>query len=116
MNLFPSGPNLRAKANCSLLAVSDDGCFHQRGIFKEFILLGELIVHILHIGNFLGFVIPIDQLIHTAHGPQNAIKLLACHTELDQIDALESNAAFFEPALCFFRIKAFAFTENLNIQ
>lgn len=116
MNLFPSGPNFRAKTHSGLLAVSDDGCLHQRGIFKEFILLGKFVVHILHIGDFLGFIIPIDQLIHTAHGPQNAIKLLARHTEFDQIDALKSNAALFEPALCFLRIKAFALTENLNIQ
>ena len=65
----------------------------------------------------LGLVqIPIDQIVHTANGPQHTVKLLAGHAIAHKIDGLELDAPLLEPAFCLFRVEALVFAKNLNVQ
>jgi len=116
IELFPSGPNFRAEANGGLLAVTDNGRFHQGGIIKDLVLLDELIFHILHVCDLRRFSVPVDQIVDPANGTENAVELLAGHAISDQINRLKLNAALLEPALCLLGIKTLAFAEYLNVQ
>lgn len=113
---FPGGPDFRTIADGGLLAVSYNRCFHQTWIIKHFIFLGSGIIHVFHVGDFLGFAVPVDEIINSADCPEYAVELLAGHSKTNQVDGLIFNAAFFEIAFGFLRIKALALSENLNIQ
>lgn len=114
--LFPCGPDFRAVANCGLFSVADNGCFHQTRVIKNLVLFCHLIVHVFHIGDFLTLAVPVNQIVDTSNRPNHTVELLAGHTEAYQIDRLKFHPTLFKIALCFFRIKALAFSKNLYIQ
>ena len=114
--LFPGGPDFGAVTCSSLLAVADDGGFHEGGIVKNLILLGSFVIHVFHQGDIRVFAVPVNEVVDAAHGPQHTVKFLAGHTVFLQIDGLVFDPALLEPALCFFRIEALAFSKNLNVQ
>ena len=51
-----------------------------------------------------------------AHRAQDAVKLLAGHSELHKINGLVLDPAFFEPAFRLFGVEAFRLAEDLNVQ
>ena len=114
--LFPCGPNFRAVANCRLFSVADDGRFHQGGVVKNLVLLGDFVVHVLHQRDIRVAAVPIDQIVNAAYRPEHAVKFLAGQAETEQVHGLEFYPPLFEIPLCLFRIKALAFAEYLNIQ
>ena len=114
--LFPGGPDFRAEACGSLFAVADNRGFHKGRIVEDLVFLGGLILHILHESYFRCLTVPVDEIVDPADCPQNAVELLAGHTVLLQIDGLEFDPPLLEIPLGFFGIKAFAFSEYLDVQ
>ena len=62
------------------------------------------------------FTVPVNEIVDAAHSMEYAVKFLAGKTEAEQIYGLEFHPSFFEISFGFFCIKAFAFSEYLNIQ
>ena len=114
--LFPFCPDFRAIAAGCLLSFADDWGFHEGGIIKNLILLGPFVVHVLHQGNFGAVTFPVNELVDAPDCPQYAVKLLAGHSVLLQVDGLEFDPPLLEVPFGFFCIKAFRLAENLNIQ
>ena len=114
--LFPCCPNFRAVANRCLLAVADDGRFHQGRVVENLVLLGDLVVHVLHQGDVRITAVPIDQIVDTANGAKHAVKFLSGQSKTEQVHGLEFYPPLFEIPLGFFCVKAFAFAEYLNVQ
>ena len=113
---FPFFPDFRAEANRSLLTVTNHRSSHQVRIVKDLVLLGSGIFHVFHIHDLLRLTVPVNELIDTTNAAKNTVKLSAGHTESLQINKLIWNPALLKPPLRLFRIKAFAFSKNLNIQ
>lgn len=114
--LFPSGPNFRAVANCCLFSVADNGRFHQGRVVENLVLFGPLVVHVLHQGDIRVTAVPIDEIVNAANSPEHTVKFLTGQAETEQVHGLEFHPPLFEIPLGFFRIKAFAFAEYLNVQ
>ena len=110
MVLLPLLPDFRAEAHGGLFAVADDRGLHKGRIIKKLILFGDLIVHILHVGDLLGLIVPIDQVVHAAHGPQNAVKFFAGHTVAQQINILILDTPFLKITFRLFCIITLVFS------
>lgn len=114
--LFPFCPYFGAVTGSGLLPVTDNGCFHEAGIIKDLVFFGPLIIHIFHQGDLRVLAVPVNEIIDTAHSPENAVKFLSGHAKANQVNGLVFDPALLKPALSFFGIKAFVFTKYLDVQ
>ena len=116
IQLFPGCPHFRAETHCCLFSIANDWCFHQTWIVENLVLFGSGVIHVLHVGDFLGLSGPVNEVINAAHSPYHTVKLLAGHSIAEKVNGLIFNPAFLEVAFGLLGVKAFAFSENLNVQ
>ena len=116
LNLLPSLPDFGTKAAGGLLAVADHGGAHEHGIVEDLVFLGNFVFHVLHQGDFGRLALPVDEVVDAAHGTEDAVKFLAGHAVLLEVDGLELDSALLEPALGLLGVEALGLTKNLNIQ
>ena len=114
--LFPFCPYFGAVTGSGLLPVTDNGGLHKAWIVENLILFGALIIHIFHQGDLRVLAVPVNEIIDTAHSPENAVKFLSGHAKANQVNGLVFDPALLKPALSFFGIKAFVFTKYLDVQ
>lgn len=114
--LLPRCPNFRAITYRGLFPVTNDRGFHQHRIIEYPILFCPFVIHVLHIGDFLTFAVPVNQVVNPAYCPQDTVKFLAGHSVTIYVNRLELNSPLLKVPFCFFCVKAFGFSENLYIQ
>lgn len=110
--LCPALPHLGAVAHGGLPAVADNGGFQQPGVVQQ---LFHLVGVVGQIGQQGGVgVLGVDEGLQP-HGVQHAFQLPWADAVLPQVDGLEPDTPFLEPALRLFGVKTLAFSKNLNV-
>ena len=110
--LCPALPHLGAVAHGGLPAVADNGGFQQPGVVQQ---LFHLVGVVGQIGQQGGIgVLGVDEGLQP-HGVQHAFQLPWADAVLPQVDGLEPDTPFLEPALRLFGVKTLAFSKNLNV-
>ena len=95
-----------------LPAVADNGGFQQPGVVQQ---LFHLVGVVGQIGQQGGVgVLGVDEGLQP-HGVQHAFQLPWADAVLPQVDGLEPDTPFLEPALRLFGVKTLAFSKNLNV-
>lgn len=112
---LPVLPYLRAIADRRLPAVSDYRGLKKLRVLKQLFFLVLVVREIFNKLLLIGLAFLVEQFVHAADGFFDRGIFAAAHAVFCDVDELIFYSALLEPALGFFRIEAFGFSEYLYV-
>jgi hypothetical protein len=112
--LCPGFPDFRTVADGRLLSISHNGCFEQFWVIQQNFFSEAAATDSVEIQFLIPSGFHVEQIVQTKRS-DDTIEFTLAEAFVQDVNPLDFDFSFFKITLCLFGVKAFGFTEDLNI-